>query len=225
MVFDFDGVLIDTEPLYLRTVNAVLAEAGAAALTEEANAAFIGKPAGYTWASLQTQYGLPREAAFYQQRYDELLVGVLERELRLRPEAETLLKEVEARGLPRAVATSSRRKWADIKLRLLGMEDYFDAVVSAEDVGGRSKPLPDVYLRAAELAGIDTARGMAIEDSPSGIVSAKAAGLFTVALRTTSTVGVDVSQADMVIDSLDDFDVDLLAAAGASQQSTRLQVR
>ena len=111
--------------------------------------------------------------------------------------------------MPRALATSSQGSWVSLKLRLLRLENYFSAVVAAEDVVA-SKPAPDVYLRAAALSGIDPLTAIAIEDSPAGIASAKAAGIYTIALRTPSTEGLDLVGADEIIDALDAFDTERL---------------
>ena len=216
IIFDFDGVLIDTEPIYLRIINEVLQEVGVTPMTREAYQDLIGTPAGNTWDTFHARYELPRPTSYYERLYDERLEEVLRRELTLRPEADVFLREVAERGLPRGLATSSRRKWLEFKLRVLGLEGYFCSVVSAEDVG-HAKPAPHVYLRAVEETGISAQAALAIEDSPSGIAAAKAAGIYTIALRTTSTEGMDLSNADEVIDSLDEINLDLLLETAASQ--------
>jgi HAD superfamily hydrolase (TIGR01509 family) len=216
IIFDFDGVLIDTEPIYLRTVNEVLQEIGVPPMTREANRDLIGTPAGHTWDTLHARYELPQPASYYERLYDERLEGVLQRELTLRPTADVFLREVAERGLPRGLATSSRRKWMELKLRVLELEGYFCSVVSAEDVG-HAKPEPHVYLRAAAETGVSTEAALAIEDSPSGIAAAKAAGIYTIALRTTSTEGMDLSAADEVIDSLNEINLDILLESAASE--------
>ena len=209
IIFDLDGVLIDSEPLYLRTINEVLREEKVGPMMSGVNHEFIGAPADLTWGALRARFGLPQPALYYQERYYGLLEGVLRRELRIRPDAARLLKEVARRGTRRALATSSRRRWTDLKLHLLGLEGYFGATVCREDVA-QPKPAPDVYLRAGEMAGIAMAEAIAVEDSPTGIAAAKAAGLYTVALRTGSTDGMDLGEADRVIESLDGFDWRLL---------------
>ena len=216
IIFDFDGVLIDTEPIYLRIINEVLQKAGVLPMTREAYQDLIGTPAGNTWDTFHALYELPRSASYYQRLYDDRLEGVLQRELTLRPEADVLLREVAERGLPRGLATSSRRSWLEFKLRVLELEGYFCSVVSAEDVG-HAKPAPHVYLRAAAEAGVPTEAALAIEDSPSGIAAAKAAGIYTIALRTTSTEGMDLSIADEVVDSLNEINLDVLLESAASE--------
>ena len=212
IVFDLDGVLIDTEPIYLETINSVLRDHAAGPLSTEAYEEFIGKHADFTWPTLGVRYGLRTPHERLKAEYDGRLEGVLRARLRLRPEAKALLEACDERAIRRAVATSSRRKWLELKLNILGLESYFGAVVSAEDVG-KFKPEPDVFLEAARRAGIDPSRAVAIEDSPSGIASANRAGMWVFALRTEITAKMDLSEADEVIDTLDEVDLGVLFAA------------
>ena len=212
IVFDLDGVLIDTEPIYLETINSVLNDFQVKPLSAEDYEEFIGKFADYTWPTLGDRYGLPVAHGELKASYDDRLERTLPSRLQLRPEARVLLDAVGGLGIRRAVATSSRRKWLDLKIETLGLETFFDAVVSAEDVG-KFKPAPDVFLAAADQAGIDPAKAVAIEDSPSGITSAKRAGMWVFALRTDSGGGLDLSEADRVIDSLEEIDLGALFGA------------
>ena len=220
IIFDFDGVLIDSEPIYLRSVNVILAECGVAQVTPTEYQQWIGSTAKLTWEALTTQRNLPEPAQHYQDRYEVTLEEVLWQELTLRPEAEELLGIVERRGIPRGLATASRRKWLTVKLEKLGLVDYFTATVCSSDVR-RTKPAPDIYLKAAELMGLDPADVVAIEDSPAGIHSATTAGIRTIGLRTDMTTNLDISKADEIINSLREFDVDRYFGQGAELAPTR----
>ena len=213
IVFDLDGVLIDTEPVYRDTINLVLSDHGVGPLSAEQYQAFIGRHADFTWPTLKEQYGLAPSHAALKAAYDDRLEEVLPARLQLRPDAQRMLATVEERGIRRALATSSRRKWLDLKIRTLGLESFFAAAVSAEDVG-KFKPDPDVYLEAAERAGMKASDAVAIEDSPSGITSAKRAGMRVFALRTESTAGLDLSEADDIIERLTEIDLSALFGAG-----------
>ena len=214
IIFDFDGVLIDSEPLYLKSVNVILEQCSVAQLTRDEYQQWIGSTAKLTWEALTRDNNLPDPAQHYQDRYEAVIEGVLKRELTLTPEAEELLGIVERRGIPRGVATASRRKWLDIKLDKLGLREFFDVAVCSTDVR-RTKPAPDIYLKAAELMGLDPADAIAIEDSPAGIKSAKGAGIRTIGLRTGMTTNLDISKADEIIESLREFDVDRYFGQGA----------
>ena len=214
LIFDFDGVLIDSEPLYLKSVNVILEECGVPQLTADEYQRWIGSTARLTWEALTRDNNLPEPAQHYQDRYEVVIESVLKRELTLTPEAEELLGIVERRGIPRGVATASRRKWLAIKLEKLGLTEFFDVAVCSTDVR-RTKPEPDIYLRATELMGLDPADAIAIEDSPAGIKSAKSAGIRTIGLRTGMTTNLDISKADEIIESLREFDVDRYFGQGA----------
>ncbi len=207
IIFDFDGVLIDSEPLYLRSVNVILAECGVKQVTQTEYQRWIGSTAKLTWQALTRDRNLPQPAQHYQDRYEVVLEDVLKQELTLRPEAVELLDVIGRRGIVCGLATSSRRKWMTIKLDKLGLTDFFTAAVCSTDVR-RTKPAPDIYLRTAERMQIDPKDAIAIEDSPVGITSATAAGIWTIGLRTEMTTTLDISKADEIIDNLREVDVD-----------------
>ncbi len=214
IIFDFDGVLIDSEPLYLKSVNVILEQCGVEQVTPTEYQQFIGYNTRQAWERLVQDRNLPEPVQHYEDRYGVVLEDMLQQELELRPEAAQLLHAVERRGIPRGLATATRRRWLTVKLEKLGLTEFFDATLCASDVR-RSKPAPDIYLKAAELMGLDPADAIAIEDSPAGITSAKSAGIYTVALRTDMTTTLDISKADEIIDSLREFDVDRYFGQGA----------
>jgi beta-phosphoglucomutase-like phosphatase (HAD superfamily) len=110
--------------------------------------------------------------------------------------------------LPIGVASSSTPDWIAALLGGLGLQDAFDAAVSAREAGA-SKPAPDVYLLAARRLNAEPARCIAIEDTPTGLASAKAAGMFVVQTRSASSAFPPLPNADLVIDSLLDFPLSL----------------
>ena len=93
----------------------------------------------------------------------------------------TLLSSLESSGLPKAVCTSSRREFADKTLKVAGVHDRFEFVLTSEDVQ-RGKPAPDIYLAAANHWGIEPEEMLVLEDSPIGCQAAVAAGAFAVAV-------------------------------------------
>ena len=113
-----------------------------------------------------------------------------------------LLKEAKTLGIRLGVASSSKHWWVDGHLERLGLKMYFDHVVFADDVL-RAKPYPDLYLKAASLLKVGTDEVIALEDSPNGIASAVAAGIFVVAIPNAQTASLDLSAANERFDSLD----------------------
>ena len=109
-----------------------------------------------------------------------------------------------------AVASSSLPAWIEALLGGIGLEGAFDALVSASMVP-HPKPAPDIYEEAARRLGKRPERCVAIEDTPTGMAAAKAAGMFTVQVRSSSTAWPPMDDADIVLDSLRDFDLALVS--------------
>ena len=211
VIFDMDGVLVDSEPLFLNAINRLLVQEGVDPVSEAENQDFlIGTTIQETWRQLKLRRPLPLSAETYMQRYDVIVREVMMQELAPQPGVRELIAACRQRGLPIAVASSSRHIWVDLKLAAIGLTGAFDLVLGGDDVT-RGKPEPDIYLKAAAGLGIPPGQCIAIEDSPIGITAAVASGAYTIAVRTDYTRHLDVSQAHAILETLDDFDLSLLA--------------
>ena len=213
IIFDMDGVLVDSEPLFLNAINRLLVQEGVDPVSEAENQEFlIGTTIQETWRQLKLRRPLPLPAETYMQRYDVIVREVMMQELAPQPGVRALIAACRQRGLPVAVASSSRHIWVDLKLAAIGLTGAFDLVLGGDDVT-RGKPDPDIYLKAAAGLGLPPEQCIAIEDSPIGIAAAVAAGTCTIAVRTDYTRHLDVSQAHAILETLEDFDLSLLAAS------------
>ncbi len=211
ILFDMDGVLVDSEPLFLSAINRLLEQDGVTPISVEENERFlIGTTIGETWRQLKLNRPLPLPTEQYIQRYDEIVRQVMMEELAPQPGVQELLDTCNRRGLPKAVASSSLHMWVDLKLNAIGLTGAFDAVLGGDDVT-RGKPEPDIYVKAAGQLGVPPQECIAIEDSPVGISAAVASGAYTIAVRTEYTKNLDVSMAHLILESLVDFDLSLLA--------------
>jgi HAD superfamily hydrolase (TIGR01509 family) len=211
ILFDMDGVLIDSEPLFLDAINRIVVEESQDPITEDENENnLIGTTVNQTWDRLKTLRTLTKSTHEYISRYDSVVKEVLSQRLEPQPGVVDLLKECEARGLPKAVASSALREWVHLKLNSIGLQDYFETILGGDDVIN-GKPKPDIYLLAAERLGLNANECIAIEDSPVGIRAAVSSGAYTIAVKTYFTRNLDISHADMVLNSLEQFDLDLLA--------------
>jgi beta-phosphoglucomutase-like phosphatase (HAD superfamily) len=123
-----------------------------------------------------------------------------------------LLSDILRRKVPAAIASSSPRRWIDLVVDRFELGAGFDAIVSADDVGGRTKPAPDIYLEAVRRLRRPAADCLAIEDSSVGVRAAKAAGLVCAALRTASNADQDLKLADFELTGFSGLDFDALAA-------------
>jgi len=173
VLFDMDGLLIDSEPLWLESEAAVMARLGAG-WTSADQAQLLGGSLQRTVRYLLSKAARPASPADVA---EWLMAGVTERVreqgVPIRPGARELLAEVAAAGLPRALVTSSERGFMDVVLERTGLR--FDATVCANDVS-QTKPAPEPYLLAAKLLGVEPGHCFALEDSPNGVASAQAAG-------------------------------------------------
>jgi HAD superfamily hydrolase (TIGR01509 family) len=177
VLWDMDGTLLDSEKLWDVPLFE-LAERLGGRLSAPTRAAMIGSNVPTTLDLLFGDVGvLPdaeerAEAAHWiDKRMAELLAG----DPPWQPGARAALDTVRATGLPTALVTSTERALTEIALDTIGRH-YFDVTICGDEVGGRNKPLPDPYLKAARLLGVDPVRCLAIEDSPTGVTSATGAG-------------------------------------------------
>lgn len=200
VLFDMDGLLIDSEPLWLEAETAVMARLGADWTTAD-QAQLLGGSLVRTVRYLMgkaTRPASPAQVAeWLMTRVTEL---VSDRGVPLRPGARELLAEVAAAGLPHALVTSSERGFMDAVLAGTGLR--FGVRVCADDVSA-TKPDPEPYLLAAKLLGTDPARCVALEDSPNGVASAQAAGCRVIAVP--SLVPIEPAPGRTVVRSLADL--------------------
>lgn len=207
VIFDMDGVLVDSEPLHYRAAQAVLAREGED-LPWDVFAEYVGTTSIVTWAGLRTRFGLGESLDEYMRRHDAAVSAVLEEPLQRLPGVTGLIEAVRSRGRRLALASSSQANWIAATLRGLGLDDTFEVIVSGDDVE-RAKPAPDIYLEASRRLGLSPARCIAIEDSPAGVRAAKAAGMWVVAVRTHYADPAGLAPADALVNTLEEFDLSL----------------
>jgi len=211
VIFDMDGVIADSEPTYREAINLMLAPTGHR-MSEQQYEEVIGTSVHFTWRTIQETFGIEGDVEEYVRRYDRALVDLLRRPLPPLPGVRELLAELRRRGLPAALATSSWKRWAEALLQATGLDGAFEAVVWRE-MAERPKPAPDLFLRAAALVGVEPGRCLVLEDTAPGLEAARAAGMLAVQVRSASTALPPQPHADLVLDSLEDFPLSLLAEA------------
>lgn len=217
LITDLDGVLIDTETVFFRAVNVLLTEEGLPAVDRAGLMAFVGLDNDSIWGTLCARHGLRLALATYTARVDMLATAVAEREMVAVPGAARLLAQARARGVPVALASSADRARVEHRLRLVGLADGFDAIVTRDEVA-TPKPAPEVYLAAAAALGVPPAATLALEDAPVGIRAARRAGCYTVAVRTAWTAGLDLTEAHRVLNSLEEVDLGALGFGVAAPE-------
>lgn len=204
MIFDFDGLLVETEWPGFEAWQAVFAEHGAELALEEFLVC-IGTRYAVDWGELlaaKTGRAGPTDAELRARREPRRDDAV--RDLPLLPGALDWLHAVGRRGLRCAIASSSERSWIDPHLDRLGVANRFETISAwgGPGCGFPPKPAPDLYLRACAALAVEPADALAIEDSANGVRAANAAGMRCVAVPNRVTASSDLSLADLVIPSL-----------------------
>ena len=201
IVFDFDGLIVDTEQPIYDSYLAVFQSLGVP-LTLDTWAGIIGgaghRDALFDYLEAQLGRGVDRDTVREQARAQSRRVTDA---APARPGASELIAEAKAAGLALAVASSSSRAWVSGHLDRLGLLPAFDALCSRDDVA-QVKPHPDLYLLALRYLGVEAREAFAIEDSPNGVTAAKSAGLRCVAAPNALTAQMPLAHADLRLPSL-----------------------
>ena len=196
-LWDLDGTLVDTEANHYTAWRALVREHGRDLSYEEFRPTF-----GLRNDDVLTRYlGFAGDAATLaalSERKEELFRASLRRDgVKTQPGALDLIAHLRALGARQAVASSAPPANITLIVRLLGLEDTFDAVVSGEEVA-RGKPAPDIFLRAAARIGLEPGRAVVLEDAPAGVAAGKAAGCAVIAL-VAGFPAAALSSADLVV--------------------------
>jgi HAD superfamily hydrolase (TIGR01509 family) len=186
VIFDMDGVLLDSEPLHHCAANAVLAEDGHPPLSVAEYTRYLGMTDDDIWRDLRTMRDLGQPHEDYLRRFDSHVLAEYRKHAIAAPGAVDLLDWLTACGLPLAVASSSRAQWVETCLDAIGIRRYFDRIV-AGDMVARGKPDPEIFLVAARQLRAQPARCVVFEDSPAGVTAASRAGMYTIAVCTSYT--------------------------------------
>lgn len=210
VIFDMDGVLIDSEPIHYEIEKQLFNTLGIS-VPEEVHRLYLGAAGDFMYLDLKSRFDLSQSVnellafddQFRCQYFKSLAL------LNLNDGVILLLNRLKSAGMKLAVATSSSPELVKILLDRSDLSPYFDAIVTTTEAG-KSKPAPEVYLLAALKIGVSSDKCMVFEDSPNGISAAKSAGMYCIAVETES-VGLDeLAQADFTIQSFNGITPDRL---------------
>jgi HAD superfamily hydrolase (TIGR01509 family) len=210
VVFDLDGVILDSEELW-DEVREDLARERGGRWHEAAQADMMGMSSREWSVYMHERIGLPEPPEEINAEVVRRMLERYRRELPLIPGAVEAVERLAARW-PLGLASSSNRELIDAALEAAGLAGYFLVTVSSEEVE-RGKPAPDVYLEAARRLGVAPQRCAAIEDSQNGIRSAKAAGMRVIAIpnRRFPPGEEALAYADVVLDSIAELNPEVVA--------------
>jgi HAD superfamily hydrolase (TIGR01509 family) len=205
IVFDFDGLILDTEePIYRSWLEVY--EAHGEDLPFERWVQTVGSTTTgfHPQHHLEERLGRPLPKEVLERRMDRRTELILAN--RLLPGVVERLEEAREMGLKLGVASSSTQEWVRGHLARLGILGKFDCLRCRDDVAN-AKPEPDLYLAVLDCLGVRAAEAIAIEDSPNGVASARRAGMKCVAIPNSITARLDLSRADLILSSLAELTV------------------
>jgi sugar-phosphatase len=210
IIFDMDGLLIDSEPLWRIAEIEILSAVGAP-ITEEDAVATTGLRTDEVVELWYARYPWPDPPKKeIEARIITRLIGLVRERGSVMPGAREALDAVSAAGFPLAIASSSTSEIIAAVLDTLDIERYFQVTQSAEHEP-YGKPHPGVYIEAARRLGVEPRRCLALEDSPNGVIAAKSARMFCIAVPDPALKDDRRLQAaDLILTSLLDFDLGLL---------------
>ncbi len=207
VIFDMDGVIVDSEAGFNRSKQQLLQEFGVV-VDDSYHDAFIGTTSEHTWSTLKQTFNLPGTVEELIQKANTLRAAITAAE-GCKPIAGVLdlIRNLHNSGLKLAVASSS--PLADIHeiVTFFEVDDCFQTFVSATQCA-RSKPFPDVFLAAAEQLGVFTDRCLVIEDSRNGLLAAKAAGMVCIAFANPDYVRQDQKEADRIVEDFSQLTIE-----------------
>ena len=198
VIFDLDGVLIDSEPLHALADNQLLINSGIH-VPDNYFDRFVGVTNREMWEKIKNDYSIKLSIEELMELQMPLKLKLLE-EMDFKPikGITELLEDLKKRNIPMAIASSSPRQFIEKVLQKIGVKQYFTILISGEEVE-RGKPEPDIFLKAAELLNVKPDACIVIEDSASGTIAAKRAGMKCIGYKNESSGNQDLSNADFIV--------------------------
>jgi len=212
VVFDMDGVIVDSEAQW-KAQEETFFRAAVPAWRAEHHERIVGLGVEDVYHFLVREFGLKMPLADYLARSEEVAREVYLKKVAIADGLRALVADLRRRKVPTAIASSLPRRWIDLVVNRFALAPHFDAIVSSDDVGGRTKPAPDIYLEAVRRIARAPAECLAIEDSNVGVRAAKAAGLVCAALRTPHNTDQDLKLADFELTGFTGLDFARLTAS------------
>lgn len=204
IIFDLDGVIVDSEPLHREAKLRIMRRLN---LTNSVDLdAHIGRPNSELWNAVINENGLTSYTAadLEKMQYDSIIEQFRENGVRPSEGLQNLLQQFTETGIRLAVCSSSDRYYVDKVIDYFSLGAYFPVLVGGDEVE-RKKPAPDGYLLALERAGVPADRAVAIEDTTAGTASAAAAGLACVGYLNPTSGRQDLSRAFLRVKTLDEI--------------------
>ena len=210
VIFDMDGVIIDSEPVYFKIDKQMFEELNIAVSFEE-HCTYVGTSSQNMWDAIIKKHGIPGHPGELMRKEYNLYVEHLANANDLQPidGVMELINDLHENNFKLILASSSRMEIIDIILKKFKLSDLFIAKISGSELA-HSKPHPEIFLKAAQLAGSEPKECIVIEDSKNGVAAAIAAGMKCIGFLNPSSGDQDLKSADIVIRSFKEVNADLV---------------
>jgi len=208
VIFDMDGLMVDTEPLYSKAMSQV-AEKRGKSFTLDIKQKLMGRRAIESLTIFKEQLGLNESPEELLREREEIYGKLLAQNVTPMPGLFKLLDLLNKLDIRKAIASSSKRKWIELIIHKLGILDQFEIIVSGEEIK-HGKPDPEIYLLTSKKLNLAPEECLVLEDALSGVASAKAAKMKCITVPNQFTQGLDFSNADLVVNSLEEIDETIL---------------
>jgi len=198
IIFDLDGVLIDSE-LYWQKDEMPFLKKLIPTWNSKHERKIIGMNVDNLYQYLVSEFKMKVSKKEFLKGYDQLALAIYQKKTQLLPNSIDLLQRLNQEKYTIAMASSSPRHWIDWLLERIDISKFFTLIISAEDSGGKGKPSPEIYLYTAKKLKKNPKECLAIEDSHNGVLAAKNAGMRCIGIRNGFNDDQNLSRCDMII--------------------------
>jgi beta-phosphoglucomutase family hydrolase len=211
VIFDMDGVLIDSEPFHLVVNEKIFANLGIN-LSEDEYHSFIGTTHKDMWSTIKKRYNLPQSVPELVNMQVSGNIDYIKNEeiepIKIKGVAR-LLSKIARENIRTGIASSSPTEVIELVINKLKISNYFSAIVGGEEIE-KGKPSPDIFLKAAKRLNAEPSECIVIEDSKNGVLAAKAAEMKCVGFKNPNSGNQDLEKADLIIDNYDSLNINIL---------------
>jgi len=204
VIFDMDGVIVDSEK-YFPILEKEWFSSLVGIWTEEDEKNITGRSASDIFDILTKQYNLKMSQNLFLKQYDEIAKEVYEKKCSIFPNFMNVVDELRKKNFKIALVSSSPYSWIEMMLKRFWIREKFDAIISADEIDGKGKPSPEIYLYSAKILNLNPDECVVIEDSKNGIISAKNANMRCIGFRNWINQRQDLSKADVIISDLSEI--------------------
>lgn len=207
VIFDMDGVIINSEPLHQKVEREIVEELGGK-LSDDDVASFVGATDYSMWSKIKEKFNLELSVEKLIEIKKERFMKEID-EIQLVPNFMNFMLTLHKEGYLMAIASSNNRKVVDAIVNKFQLYKYMKFIISGEEVK-RSKPDPEIFLTAAKKMNVTPSDCIVIEDATNGVKAAKAAGMKCIGLKNAYTGNQDLSEADLIIENFNELNLDTL---------------